>query len=172
MTHELYKVHRPKTFKQMVGSPEAVNCLKAMVKKGKIPHALVFTGPSGCGKTSAARIMAGKLECDPHELVEVNAAESKGIDTVRDIDRLTSTRPLLGKVKVFIMDECHKLTNDAQTAMLKMVEDPRDFIYYVFCTTDPQKIIPTLRNRCTEVRFSPLSSAEAKQLIESVAAKA
>lgn len=103
---ELYRKYRPSSFKEMVGQKDAIKSLNEMGKAGKIPHVIMFTGPSGTGKTTLARILAKKLECSPIGFTEINSAECRGIDNVRDIQKQMGAAPLEGKVKIWLIDEC------------------------------------------------------------------
>ena len=167
MTTELYRIHRPKKFLDMVGQDRAVKTLEGLLKSGKIPHALLFTGPSGCGKTTAARILAKKLGCGKLDLQEINAAESRGIDTIREIQNRMGLSPIDGVCRIWIIDEAHKLTGDAQTALLKMLEDPPNHVWFILATTDPQKLIKTIHTRSTEIRFSAIQETDLRGLVHS-----
>lgn len=171
MSHELYKKHRPKAFKTVVGQPEAVKVLQEMVANNRVPHTLCFTGDSGCGKTTLARIVADKLECGKDDLVEVNCADFNGIEMVRDIRARMNLMPIRGKVRVWIIDEAHQLTSAAQNAFLKILEDTPTHVYFMLATTDPQKLLPTIRTRCTEVKVKSLSPAAARTLVQSTLQK-
>lgn len=168
---ELQLKYRPTLFKHVIGQPEAVATLQQMLKDGRVPHALLFTGPSGCSKTTLARILRVKLECGDGDFQEINAANFRGIDTVREIQARMSLMPIHGKCRVVLIDECHKLSNDAQTALLKSVEEPPAHFYFMLATTDPQKLIKTLHNRCTEIRIKELDIPEMTTLLEQIAEK-
>lgn len=156
MTDELYKKYRPRSFKNVIGQAGAVRSLEALIKRG-LPHALLFSGPSGDGKTTLARIVAQILECGEPDLNEINAANTKGVDTIRDIDRYSRMMPVSGPVRVYLIDEAHMLTKDAMNAILKVLEDPPKRAYFMLCTTDPQKLIKTIHTRCSEIKLSALS---------------
>lgn len=162
---ELYRKHRPQKFSDLIGQAEAISALSAMGKAKEIPHALLLTGPSGCGKTTAARIIRRVLVCGDHDFRESNAASSRGIDFVRDIEQNMRLMPVTGKVRVFLIDECHALTGDAQSAFLKLLEDTPAHVYFILATTDPAKLKPTIKTRCTEVKFKAIP---VKGLIELV----
>src|SRR5688572_25883760 len=140
---ELYKKFRPKTLKGVVGQEGAVSSLQSMIDKGRLPHTILFSGPSGCGKTTIARILKGILECSDLDFFEINCADFKGIDMVRDIRRYVGIPPLHGKSRVWLIDEAHQLTKDAQNAFLKLLEDTPKHAYFMLATTDPQKLLPT-----------------------------
>lgn len=168
---ELYRKHRPDDFSRMVGQADAVRTL--ISKKGKFPHAMLFTGATGSGKTTSARIVAAKLGATAanYNLEELNAGLEGGKDTIRKIEETLRYKPLGGGNKVYIIDEAHGLTKQAQEALLIPTEDPPDHTYFILCTTDPQKILPTLRGRCTEVKFAPLKHAELRTIIFQVGKK-
>ena len=161
-TGELYKKHRPRSFAEVAGQKEAIKLLTDMGKRQAMPHALLFTGPSGCGKTTLARIVAKKLNCSEYDFLEMNAASARGIDTIRDIERYWFVSPLGGKCKVYLLDEAHALTGDAQTALLKLLEDMPPTVYFMLATTDPAKLKKTIITRCTQITCKLLSDKEAK----------
>ena len=178
--NEIYRKLRPRDFDQVVGQDRAVKVLEGFLKKGEVPHAILFTGPSGCGKTTLARILGMKLGCcDKDTLLglsnricnfeEINAAESRGIDTVRDIKQRMGLSAFGGGKRAWVLDEVHKLTGDAQTALLKILEDPPDHVWFFLCTTDPAKLLKTIHTRCTEIRLGALPQDKiVKLLIDSI----
>lgn len=170
MTHELYRKHRPKDFDGIIGQPEAVKVLSRFVKDGKVPHAVLFSGPSGTGKTTLARILRKKLGCSSHDYAEVNAADSRGIDSVRDIQNRMVLAPINGKCRVWCIDEAHRLTGDAQSALLKTLEDTPNHVWFILCTTDPHKLLPTIKTRCTEIKLKQMSFREVHILLCNVLA--
>jgi DNA polymerase III gamma/tau subunit len=165
---ELYLRHRPKTIEDIIGQPQAVSMLKSMVENNEIPHAILLTGPSGTGKTTIARILRKHLNCHPQEFHEVNIADIRGIDNVRDIRKRMNLRPLNGKTKVWLLDEAAKLSRDAQEAMLKMLEDTPSHVYFMLATTDPQKLLKTIRTRCTEIALKPIGKKDLTELVKAV----
>lgn len=153
---ELYKRHRPVLFKHVIGQDQAVALLKSFIKQRRVPHSILFSGPSGCGKTTFARILRKKLGCLDRDFFEMNSAEARGIDDIRRIqDRLHLNA--MGKCRVYLIDECHRLTKDAQSALLKTLEDTPRHVYFFLCTTDRFQLLPTILTRCTEVRVNALS---------------
>jgi DNA polymerase-3 subunit gamma/tau len=168
MTTELYKVYRPKTFKAVAGQDATIKQLTKMLKGKRLPHSLLFHGPSGCGKTTLARIVADKLGCKDHDLAEMNCADIRGIDAVRQIRSQVNLAPVVGKCRVWIIDEAHKLTNDAQNAFLKLLEDTPRTAYFFLATTEPGKLITTVRTRCTELPIELMSTAALKTMIARV----
>lgn len=165
---ELSLKYRPRTFKEIVGQPDAVKTLVEMGRNGKIPHALLFTGPSGCGKTSLARVVARALKCE--EVHEYNSADCRGIDEIRGLSARVGAKPMSGPVRVWIIDEAHGLTPDAQNAFLKTLEEPPDHAFFFLCTTDPQKLKATIKSRCTEIKVKLLSAGDMAALVNRVAA--
>lgn len=165
----LYLKHRPKTLDDIIGNKEIVDILKNQLKeKGNIPKSILFHGPTGCGKTTLGRIIATELGAKGADVKEVDAADFRGIDTIREIRRQSAYKPLESPCRVWILDECHKMSNDAQNALLKALEDTPKHIYYILCTTDPQKLIPTIRGRCSQLQVRQLTDKEMKILLRKV----
>lgn len=171
MSLELYKKHRPKLLKQVLGQDAAVSSLSQMLRTGKLPHTMLFSGPSGCGKTTLARILQAKLDCSDHDFSEINTADFRGIEMVRDIRSRMGLAPMGGKTRIWLIDEAHQMSSAAQNAFLKILEDTPNHVYFFIATTDPQKLIPTIRNRCTHVALSPLQPDVMEKLIRTVSAK-
>lgn len=171
MTTELYRVHRPKRFEDVKGQDDAVRILTNLVEKKKVPHAILFSGSSGCGKTTLARILAKKLGCGKNDFAEINCADFRGIEMVRDIRQRMGLAPIGGKCRVWLIDEFQSATKDAQNGILKMLEDTPPHVYFMLATTDPQKLLPTIRTRCTEVKVSPLTPKVLTTLVETVTSK-
>jgi DNA polymerase III gamma/tau subunit len=166
---ELYKKHRPATLDKLVGNAKTTQLVRNWLDKGEVPHAILFTGDSGCGKTTVARIIANELGVTEWpDLVEVNSADFKGIESVRDV---RSKMNLSGKKRVWIFDEVHKWTNDAQNAFLKPLEDTPDHVHFILCTTDPQKLLKALVNRCTHVEMEKLTTDDMTKLVRRVCKK-
>lgn len=145
----LYNRIRPTTFEGVIGNSAAKKMLTAFAAESNRPHVYLFHGASGCGKTTLARIFASKINADA-EIHEVNAASNRGIDTAREIHMEMQYIPTSG-TKVYILDEAHRQTRDFQEAMLKSLEDTPLHTYFFICTTEPDKLIKALRNRCTEI---------------------
>lgn len=168
MSHELYKRLRPKTAADFFGNGEVVLTLKKWEKNPKkIPHTILLHGPSGCGKTTTGRILKkllGVTQKSDHNFVELNCADFRGIDTVRDMRNTMSLSAMGGGNRIWFLDEVHKLTNDAQNGMLKILEDTPDHVYFILATTEPEKIIPTVRGRCYKLSMKRLELNDARRL--------
>lgn len=162
---ELYKRFRPSRFKDLIGNRETVMVLEEYLRTNTLPHTLLIHGPSGCGKTTTARILASELGVADVDLVEMNCASQRGIDTIREIQSVMRLSPWGGKYRAWILDEAHMLTKEAQNSALKMLEDTPRHVYFFVCTTDPGKLIPTIRNRSTHVPVSPLTEDDLMRLI-------
>lgn len=171
MVTELYKLYRPCSFKEVFGQAEVIIQLRAHLVDCSLPHNILFTGPSGCGKTTLARILKEKLGCHPAGFVEINAADSKGIDMVRDVNTQMNQGHLGGRLRVYIIDECHKLTSDAQSALLKIMEDTPKHVYFFLCTTDPAKLLPTIKTRCKMFQLAAATPIELAKAIGDVIQK-
>lgn len=163
----LYLKYRPTEFDQIVGNAEVVESITNMMEKDP-PHSILLTGPTGCGKTTIGRIIVGKLGCKGVDFTEVDSADFRGIETVRNIRKLTRYSPVEGDARVFLIDECHKMTNDAQNALLKILEDTPAHVYFILCTTDPQKLLKTVKGRCITFDLNILSDTQMKILVKRV----
>jgi len=165
----LHLKYRPSTLDDVVGNEDVVEMLKNQLKEEKtISRSILLHGPTGCGKTTLGRIIARELGARGGDLREIDSADFRGIDTIRDIRKQSVYRPLESPVRVWILDEVHRLTGDAQSALLKALEDTPKHIYYILCTTDPQKLLPTIRGRCASYQATPLSDREMKILLRKV----
>ena len=168
----LHTDFRPKTLGEVFGNQDIVKVLKKLLSKKDKPHSYLFTGPRGCGKTTFAKIIANELGCNlQYDFIELNAASFRGIDTARDVISKINLPPMAGKVRVWFFDECHQLTKDAQEAMLKAIEQPPEHAYFIFSTTDPQDLKPTLKDRCMQFQVKPLNSRDCIKFIKSILTK-
>jgi DNA polymerase-3 subunit gamma/tau len=148
----------------MMGNVSTVKSLTAMVENKTLPHSILFSGPSGCGKTTLARILRKDLGCHDLDFKEYNCSDFRGIDTIREISRKINLSPH-GECRVYLMDEVHQLSKDAQNAALKMLEDTPDHVYFFLCTTEPDKLIKTIRTRCADMPVTKLGATEMEKLI-------
>lgn len=168
---ELYKKYRPKSLDKVVGQSSSIKMLKSFLKKDKLPHTLLFSGPSGCGKTTLARILKKELRCSKHDFTELDCADFRGIEMVRTVKSRIHQAPMNGDCRIWLIDECHKMTTDAQNAFLKILEDTPGHVYFMLATTDPQKLLKTVRSRCTEIVVRTLTSKGILQLLQTVCKK-
>lgn len=157
--------YRPQRLKDVRGNADVVATLSSWIRAGTIPHCLMFAGGSGMGKTTLARILARRMKCDDADFEEINSAgEARGIDKIKSIERNKGLAPF-GACRIYLFDEAHKLTNDAQNAMLKMIEDPPSHCFFFLCTTEPNKLIKTVRTRCTTLEVKPLNPIDMRELV-------
>lgn len=164
----LYHKYRPGEFEALIGNEDVVASLKAVLQKEDKPHAFLLHGPTGCGKTTLGRIIANELGCKGADFREVDSADFRGIDTIREIRRVSGYKAIEGNCRVWLLDECHKLSNDAQNALLKALEDTPSHVYYILATTDPQKLIATIRGRCAQFQVALLGDSEMMALLRRV----
>ena len=161
--------YRPKVLDEVIGNSGTIEKLKSQVNKPTPHQSYLFYGPSGCGKTTLARILAKEFGCSDINTHEFNTSNTRGIDTIRWISEASQFVPIVGGNKLFLMDECHKLTNDAQNAFLKLLEEPPGHVYFVLSTTEPDKLIPTiLKGRVMKFEVSPLTDKEMIYLLTKV----
>jgi DNA polymerase-3 subunit gamma/tau len=172
----LYRKYRPQGFDEVVGQEAVVRTLQNAIEHGQLRQAYLFAGPRGTGKTSMARILAKALNCagtpgpspapdktcpiclaiangTSLDVVEMDAASQRGIDDVREIRERVVLQPVEGRFKVYILDEAHQLTDAAWQALLKLIEEPPPHLVFVFCTTELQKVLATVRSRCQTFVF-------------------
>ena len=179
----LYRTYRASKFSEVVGQEYIVKTLLNAIRNNKIAHAYLFAGPRGTGKTSVAKLFAKAINCEnfkdeacdecPNckaylqgnhpDIIELDAASNNGVDDVREIIEQVPYAPLLGKYKVYIIDEVHMLSAQAFNALLKTIEEPPAHVIFIFATTDPQKVIPTVLSRCQRYNFSKINLYEIKK---------
>jgi DNA polymerase-3 subunit gamma/tau len=156
---------RPKDFSEVRGNKEVVNALQGMLGREDKPHSYLLIGPSGCGKTTLGRIIASELKCDENEYFEFNTADDRTLDFVRSVIENVTFRPTLGKIKFLLFDECHTFTSGAQEALLKLLESPPSYVFICLCTTAPEKLISTIKNRCEIFTVHPLNDRDLLSLL-------
>lgn len=166
----LYHVHRPKQLDHIYGNEDVIESLEGLLKQKNPPQAYLLSGPSGCGKTTIARIIADKMKAGD-DFIEINSADFRGIDSVRELIKQSRFAPLKGKKKVFLIDEVHKQTNDAQNAMLKLLEDPPHHSIFILATTNEEKLISALKGRCTHLKVKQLEDEELQSLLKEICKK-
>ena len=166
----LYTRARPKELVDVVGNEGVVSSLTQIITdyiaEKDIPHSFLFQGPTGCGKTTLARILIRELGCDDMDITELNAANTRGIDTIRQVIDRAGVPVLSGGNQAYIFDEAHKITTDAQNAMLKLLEDTPSKTFICVCTTNPNGLLKTIRNRCTTFELQRLRPSQLRQIIE------
>ena len=176
MALALYRKYRPRTFAEVIGQEHVTEPLIQALRTGRINHAYLFSGPRGCGKTSSARILARSLNCakgptpDPCgecescvalapdgpgsvDVIEIDAASHGGVDDARDLREKAFFAPVASRYKVYVIDEAHMVTPSGFNALLKLVEEPPDFVVFVFATTEPEKVLGTIRSRTHHYPF-------------------
>ena len=166
---ELYRKYRPETFADVRGQREAVGIIKGWLAKNSVPHAIMLEGPSGTGKTTIARILANELGAvTVMDYQEVNVAEERGVDMVSELGK-DVRRNITGHNRVWVLDEVHALLKAPQNSLLKKLEEAPDYAYFVLCTTDSQKLLPTLLNRCSRIRVKSLDDSALLEVIHRIA---
>jgi DNA polymerase-3 subunit gamma/tau len=161
----LYLKYRPQTFDDVLGNASSLKALSKMLSQENHPHVYLFTGDTGCGKTTIARILASTIQGN---IIEVNSSNNRGIDSAREIIENIQYASMDGKPIVYILDEVHKSTNDFMNAMLKTLEDTPKHVYFCLCTTNPEKLIPAIKSRCTVIELPPLNDDDMLTLLRKV----
>jgi DNA polymerase III subunit gamma/tau len=189
----LYRRYRPATFAEVKGQEHVTEPLRQALRTGRVHHAYLFSGPRGCGKTSSARILARSLNCergptpDPCgvcpscvalapsgpgsiDVIEIDAASHGGIDDARDLRERAFYSPVSARYKIYIIDEAHMVTGAGFNALLKLVEEPPPHLKFVFATTEPDKVIPTIKSRTHHYPFRLVPPATVREILEGILA--
>ncbi len=167
----LHTDHRPKLFKYFIGNKDTVDSLKVLMKRDEAPPAFLFTGQGGTGKTTMANIIRHALKCSDTDYTELNAADDRGIGAIRGLRENMRFAPLAGDKKVILLDEAHMLTKEAQEALLKMLEEPPEYVHFIIATTNPEKLKPTLKRRCHHYHLQPAPRNEMLKLLRFILKK-
>jgi DNA polymerase-3 subunit gamma/tau len=149
----LYRKYRPASFAEVRDQDHIVSVLEGAIKKGTIPHAMLFSGTRGTGKTTLARIFAKAIGTHDIDLYEIDAASNRGIDDIRELREAVHTVPYESRYKVYIIDEVHMLTKEAFNALLKTLEEPPAHVIFILATTEEEKLLDTILSRCQVFRF-------------------
>ena len=178
----LYRKYRPTNFDEVVGQTHIIQTLKNTIVQNRIAHAYLFCGPRGTGKTSIAKIFAKTLNCTNNQdapcgvcenckmaangshpdIIEIDAASNNGVDEVRNLIDKVKYAPMQGKYKIYIIDEVHMMTSGAFNALLKTIEEPPAHVIFIFATTEPNKVLPTIISRCQRFDFNKVSMHDIK----------
>ena len=150
--------YRPNSWDQVYGQNSIITILNQQINTDTIKNTYIFSGASGCGKTTVARLFINKINDGKGSPLELDAASNSGVDNIRDIIRFAHERSVDSKYKAYIIDECHALSNQAWQAFLKCIEEPPKYTIFIFCTTEPNKIPDTIKNRCMRFNFNRISS--------------
>lgn len=160
--------YRPKTFDDMTEQSAIKDILMNQLETKTFQHGYLFTGPAGTGKTTSARIFANMINAGKGNPIEVDAASNSGVDNIRQIIEDAKRKPLDAEYKIFIVDECHSLSNGAWQALLKTLEEPPKFTIFIFCTTDPQKVPATILSRVQRYNFQKISNEGIVKRLEDI----
>ncbi len=193
MSTALYRRYRPETFADVIGQEHVTEPLMQALRTGRVNHAYLFSGPRGCGKTSSARILARCLNCEQGptpepcgtcdscvalarggsgtvDVIEIDAASHGGVDDARDLRERASYGPAQSRFKVYIIDEAHMVTPQGFNALLKIVEEPPEHVKFIFATTEPEKVIGTIRSRTHHYPFRLVPPARLQGYLEQLCA--
>ena len=194
MSTALYRRYRPDTFQDVIGQSHVTDALQTALDSGRVTHAYLFSGPRGCGKTTSARILARSLNCAQGptsspcgvcdscvelasggpgslDVVEIDAASNSGVDDARNLRDRVAFAPTRDRYRIFILDEAHMVTTHGFNALLKVVEEPPEHVKFIFATTEPDKVINTIRSRTYHYPFRLVAPSVLGPFLRDLAAK-
>lgn len=187
----LYQKYRSSSFDEVVGQEVTVRTIQNSIKTNQVGHAYLFCGPRGTGKTTMARLLAKAVNCENPEnapceqcanckaaiegthpdIIEINAANETHVEDIRDLIERSKLAPMMGKHKVYIIDEVHQLSSAASSALLKTLEEPPENVIFILATTDPQKLLPTIISRCQQFNFFKIRTDQIQNHLLDIAEK-
>jgi DNA polymerase-3 subunit gamma/tau len=193
MALALYRKYRPRTFAEIIGQEHVTEPLSQALRTGRLHHAYLFSGPRGCGKTSSARILARSLNCEKGptpepcgecdscvalapdgpgsiDVIEIDAASHGGVDDARDLRERAFFAPVASRYKVYVIDEAHMVSSAGFNALLKLVEEPPDYVKFVFATTEPEKVLGTIKSRTHHYPFRLIPPGVLRPYLEQLCA--
>lgn len=183
---------RPQNFQEIIGQDSIVTTIRNALSSGKIPHAFLFSGVRGVGKTTTARVIAKALNCPSArnwepcnecpscreitngysmDVIEIDGASNRGIDNIRQVRDTVTYMPMGGRYKIYIIDEVHMLTNEASNALLKTLEEPPDHVVFILATTEPHKVLPTIKSRCQHFVFRKIPARTIMEQLSAICDK-
>lgn len=170
MAQSLAVKYRPKEFTDILGQTSVLRILSRQLESGNISNCYLFSGPSGDGKTTTGRAFANKVNKGKGTVIEIDGASNNGVDAVRSIIESARERSIDSEYKIFIIDECHAITNQGWQAFLKCIEEPPQYTIFIFCTTNPEKIPETILNRVMRFNLSKVDTNLIRQRLEYICA--
>lgn len=148
--------YRPNNFDDFYGNDESIDAVISVIDRKDFPRAYLFTGIAGIGKTTLAWILKNEFKCADMDYFYYNSANTRGIDTVREINLNAQLAPMNSNYKIYVLDECHQLTAQAQEGLLLLLENPPEQTIFILCTSEPNKLKSSIKRRCTQCNLSPV----------------